>query len=1046
MKIEGIQIRSFGKWQNLDLPISHHGLNVIYGPNEAGKSTLMRFIQQALFGYHLREQRPSRTFTKQYPNEGTLQIQSHGKPYQIFRSGPDGSVGLLSVSGLEPHESSEVFLKGLLGEIDESHFNSVFSIDLTELQKLGTLQGSELSEQIYNLTLGTEGATLLALSERIRAEQDSVAGDQSELNQLLVQYELINGKISSLGDLRPKYGELSQRRQSLEIEISELKNRQDRLQDQLRGHELLQKIWKPWQKIRQYQAELHSLPEVFDLPADALERLNSIDEDLDSATRCRETIIDESDELKSQLAGLRSDPLITQHALMVQFLVDQSAEMKALNQKIEELQEESIRLKSHFEDRVEKLGYDWTLGDLDSIDDSPQAHHQLVLASQQYQHVLSRTERLRQKYERQSQNFQIQEAQLQDEISSAGAVELHSEIEYSENQIQFLKELHGNQLERECLDTLFDHQKRAQEACSGCEQVPQWVKLSQRFFLGSGLVLGLIAIWSGFFHGVLLGSAYLLAGLTFSGISLGTKSFLTNAFRNTSADLQSNIDQTKSTLVCLEEDFTRLTDQIFGSSRHLPETTVRASQPPTSVLEEIERTIDRKTHLSEMLIQRSKLDEKRLALTECRKKIQESNRSTTEARQKWCATLNSVGMSESVDIQDALQVWQCVAQLCQEIKLQSSSEKTIQQDKIRLDSFFSQILEISSSIQGQHYPAEPFAIIDYWKTQLQNESSNLQKKSELTVGLEARNQESLEYQALIDDATTRRSALLVQCGATSREELEKRGSFLRQREAIEEKLAEANTELSELSASEPELAITEESLEVFDSELNTECVETLNQEIRDVSGDLQKSFESLGSIKQELRSLESNLQSTQLRYEKEQILSEIKCAVEQFLAVELAARGFRKVISKYEEENQPQTLAGASRYLQQLTSKKYPSVWTPLGEKVLFIRDGKGQDYCVEELSGGTREMLFLAIRLSVIDQYRSVGVELPIVLDDVLVNLDQSRMQAAVETLVQYASSDQQVLLFTCHQHIAQMFEDVGTVPIWLPDHQSILPKRQAG
>jgi uncharacterized protein YhaN len=74
------------------------------------------------------------------------------------------------------------------------------------------------------------------------------------------------------------------------------------------------------------------------------------------------------------------------------------------------------------------------------------------------------------------------------------------------------------------------------------------------------------------------------------------------------------------------------------------------------------------------------------------------------------------------------------------------------------------------------------------------------------------------------------------------------------------------------------------------------------------------------------------------------------------------------------------------------------------------------------------------------------VGVELPIVLDDVLVNLDQSRMQAAVETLVQYASSDQQVLLFTCHQHIAQMFEDVGTVPIWLPDHQSILPKRQAG
>ncbi len=49
MKINKLYIRGFGKIENFELDLSKN-INVIYGPNESGKSTLMGFIKAGLFG------------------------------------------------------------------------------------------------------------------------------------------------------------------------------------------------------------------------------------------------------------------------------------------------------------------------------------------------------------------------------------------------------------------------------------------------------------------------------------------------------------------------------------------------------------------------------------------------------------------------------------------------------------------------------------------------------------------------------------------------------------------------------------------------------------------------------------------------------------------------------------------------------------------------------------------------------------------------------------------------------------------------------------
>ncbi len=76
----------------------------------------------------------------------------------------------------------------------------------------------------------------------------------------------------------------------------------------------------------------------------------------------------------------------------------------------------------------------------------------------------------------------------------------------------------------------------------------------------------------------------------------------------------------------------------------------------------------------------------------------------------------------------------------------------------------------------------------------------------------------------------------------------------------------------------------------------------------------------------------------------------------------------------YEKDRQPETLQEASGYLDRLTQGRYRRVWTPLGEHVLRVDDAEGRPLPVEALSRGTREQLFLSLRLALASSYARRG------------------------------------------------------------------------
>lgn len=141
-----------------------------------------------------------------------------------------------------------------------------------------------------------------------------------------------------------------------------------------------------------------------------------------------------------------------------------------------------------------------------------------------------------------------------------------------------------------------------------------------------------------------------------------------------------------------------------------------------------------------------------------------------------------------------------------------------------------------------------------------------------------------------------------------------------------------------------------------------------------------------------------------------------------------------KVCEIYESERQPETLREASAFLKQLTEGKYVRVWTPLGKNALRIDNDKGQSLPLEVLSRGTREAVFIALRLSLAAAYSRRGATLPLVLDDVLVNFDTIRATSAAKVLRDFAALGHQVVMFTCHEHIMRMFDSIGVQVRVLP------------
>ncbi|WP_437187721.1 DUF4332 domain-containing protein [Planctomicrobium sp. SH668] len=119
-------------------------------------------------------------------------------------------------------------------------------------------------------------------------------------------------------------------------------------------------------------------------------------------------------------------------------------------------------------------------------------------------------------------------------------------------------------------------------------------------------------------------------------------------------------------------------------------------------------------------------------------------------------------------------------------------------------------------------------------------------------------------------------------------------------------------------------------------------------------------------------------------------------------------------------------VAEASRLLNLITVGRHPRMKWNAAKDELLIVDANNEALPATALSRGTLEQSVLCFRLALCREFQRRGTEWPLILDDVLTDSDEGRLQAAAEVLIEFAETHQ-ILLLSCQEHLVKFFKEAG-------------------
>lgn len=152
-------------------------------------------------------------------------------------------------------------------------------------------------------------------------------------------------------------------------------------------------------------------------------------------------------------------------------------------------------------------------------------------------------------------------------------------------------------------------------------------------------------------------------------------------------------------------------------------------------------------------------------------------------------------------------------------------------------------------------------------------------------------------------------------------------------------------------------------------------------------------------------------------------------AAERYLRLKTAARLLQWSMERFRQTRQGPMLARASEIFQALTLGSFSRLLVDADShdspRLMSIRADGGRPVEVSGLSEGTRDQLYLALRLAALDQQASQGSRMPLIADDLFINFDDRRTAAGLQVLGD-VSRRMQVILLTHHDHLVPLARQV--------------------
>lgn len=301
-----------------------------------------------------------------------------------------------------------------------------------------------------------------------------------------------------------------------------------------------------------------------------------------------------------------------------------------------------------------------------------------------------------------------------------------------------------------------------------------------------------------------------------------------------------------------------------------------------------------------------------------------------------------------------------------------------------------------------------------------------QERERLEIDFQRFAEQCTDTQKIVDSAESRLAPFFGISGVRTRNELR---DVIGRSDAYRLLKSEKENARTAAESSGDGLGVDELSLEI-----GSEDLAKITVRVSEIAIELESARSRLGDLSSELtiaklslNKIAGNDDAACAESARQDALAKMADAVERYIKVHTAGKLLRWAIDRYRETKQGPMLARASDIFSGLTCGSFDRLVVDFESDPpkLDAMRGDGKTVGIAGMSDGTRDQLFLALRLAALEMHVEKAQALPFIADDLFINYDDERSKAGIEALATLSESTQ-VIFLTHHKHLLPTIKSV--------------------
>jgi len=1031
MNISGWSIDGCGLLHDYEIRELSNQLTVIVGPNEAGKTTLLDFIRAMLFTTKANEAPPKPLYGGAHG--GRLSVTgSDGASWTIHRE--FGKNGFFRLQAADGSIGSQADLDRLLGNCDQKVFRSVFAFSLTELRAFDVGPKDEINSKIFST--GIEGAGISATSaiKDLKGRQDKLLKPQlattATLNDLARDIKEIQTRGAVARAQADGYQAALQREADCQQDVERLKSEIGNLTTARRRAEKLVDLWPVWSRRCDAEERLAALPTHDRLPLDAEGQLQIHQRSVETASQAQKRASDELIEAQHRRQKIDLNDSLARIAAETTDVHRTLAVHRNNLERTQSLDVQTTSAEHRLNEKLALVGQGWDRERLATIDVSIPHQAEIRAWDDTLTGEADAVAYAQRTHRQKNEDFVSSRAMRDDRIAAHATQPAplgYGEIERRERAVADYRANRDD--EKAAAQQTDAGQHRLDDLDrerSGAEQtaLPRWSAAA----LGAFAFLSAVgAVWQLF-----AGSNILAALLGVAAALALAAAWLTWRGQTAKRHALARIDADTASAAETLSERSRARANAAGA---MNSALTALALPDAATGRDVE---DAAVRLTALRNGRDAYERAAAVVAECERdaiaRAASAEAAATEAhaaaarqderRLRWNAWKHDAGIPAPLAPLDVLQFFTAVHVANDAHQAVATLESETTALNAVIETYETRVHQVIASAGDTPFPdhlAGELSQLEHLHTACAADKERRTRATglddeigTLTTRLETREGERTA-------AENAREQLFTAADVLDESGFLEAIATLKTRFEWSRAIAEANQHLVEQLGHDA--AADEMRLELASGQVENwqDLKLQFDEAIALAESEREGAIAARTEAESQRRAIEGSADLATAELELASKFDALQAAHREWQVAKLAEKLIEETRAKFERERQPEVLADASHLFTRVTGDRYQRLYQR--DHGFDIEPARGVLISPDCLSRGTREQLYLCLRLALASDFRRRGHQLPLVMDDVLVNFDPERAHAVAQMLCD-ASQQQQILLFTCHPATATMLQ----------------------